>query len=195
MVDLNSMRTWPWQKVAVIGVATVLFLALLVLLMGRSQRSETSAKPATPWNSHAVEAAYAGVRVREIDASNAAVVFLYDLDNKTGSDYELAKGPGVVVMSRLKSAGSFSSEKAVNLSASAFVPVNNRTRIALEITERFDWPARADASAEARFRQLVAQEVADLQGFALFDEAHRFQIDLPGSWPEIEPAQLSPRRR
>jgi hypothetical protein len=188
------MRRWPWQKVGVVGAATVVFLALLILLMGRSQRSEISAKPAAPWNSRAVEGAYAGVRVREIDASSAAVVFLYDLDNQSGSDYELTKGPGVVVMSRLKSAGSFSSEKAVNLSASAFVPANSRTRIALEIKEPFNWPPPADASSEVRFRQLVAQEVADLDGFALFDEAHRYQIDLPGSWPAVEPAQTSPRR-
>ena len=33
-----------------------------------------------------------GVRVREIDASKSEVVFLYDLDNKTDTDYQLAKG-------------------------------------------------------------------------------------------------------
>jgi hypothetical protein len=82
----------------------------------------------------------------------------------------------------------------VTLSAPAFVPANNRTRIALEIAEPFSWPTRMDALSESRFRQLLAQEVADLDGFALFDEAHRYQIDLPGSWPEIEKARAPSER-
>jgi hypothetical protein len=188
------MKTWPWQKIGVIGIFTLGFLVVLVVVMGRSQRSEISAKPENPWNSHAVQSIYAGVRVREIDPSNAAIVFLYDLNNKTDTDYQLAKGPGVVVMSRLKSSGSFSSERSVTLSAPAFVPANNRTRIALEIAEPFSWPTRMDALSESRFRQLLAQEVADLDGFALFDEAHRYQIDLPGSWPEIEKARAPSER-
>lgn len=195
MVKSASMGNWPWHKVGAIGIAMVVFLVILVFAVGKSQRSETLAKPAAPWNSHAVQSTYSGVRVREIDTSNAAVVFLYDLDNRSDADYQLAKGAGVVVVSRLKSSGSFSSEKPVNLSSSAFVPSKNRTRIALEIAEPFTWPARMDTSSENRFRQLVAQEVADLDGFVIFDEPHRYQIDLPGSWPEIEKASTPPGRR
>jgi hypothetical protein len=39
-----------------------------------------------------------------------------------------------------------------------------------------------------RIRELVAGEVAGLEGFALFDQGTRYQIDLPGAWPEIEKA-------
>jgi len=39
-----------------------------------------------------------------------------------------------------------------------------------------------------RIRELVAGEVVGLEGFVLFDQGTRYQIDLPGAWPEIEKA-------
>ena len=160
------------------------------MLSGRWQHSQASDKSPIPWNAHALQTSYAGVRVREIDPSNAAVVFLYDVDNKSESDYELSKGGNVVVMSRLKSSHTLSSEKPVNLSASAFVPANNRTRIALEVSEPFSWPSHMDSTSENRFRDLVAQEVSDLEGFVIFDQSHRYQIDLPASWPDMDTARV-----
>jgi hypothetical protein len=149
--------------------------------------ARTFAQAAAPWNSHAVEGAFAGVRVREIDASNSAVIFLYDLNNKTDADYQLTKGPSVMIMSRLKSTGSLSSEKPVTLSDSAFVPSKNRTRISVEIKQPFPWPGRMDSRSEDRIRRLVADEVGDIQGFVLFDGSTRYQIDLPGGWPAPGP--------
>jgi hypothetical protein len=186
------MNNSLWQKVALICLP-FLFLGAL-LLSGRWQHSQASDKSPIPWNAHALQTTYAGVRVREIDPSNAAVVFLYDLDNKSESDYELAKSGNVVVMSRLKSSHTLSSEKPVNLSASAFVPANNRTRIALEVSEPFNWPNRMDNTSENRFRDLVTQEVSDLDGFVIFDQSHRFQIDLPASWPAMAVDMVRVRR-
>jgi hypothetical protein len=186
----SGTKNSHWQKLGVGALLAVLLVGVLLWFTGRLPQSEISAKSAAPWNSHAVQTTYAGVRVREIDASNAAVVFLYDLDNRSQSDYQLVKGPDVVVMSRLKSASTLSSEKPVTLSASAFVPANNRTRIALEIAEPFSWPARMDASSDARFRELIAQETAEVDGFVIFDQAHRYQIDLAGSWPAIEKTRV-----
>lgn len=188
------MANWRSHRIGAIGIF-LLVVVVLVLAALKSQRSETPAKSAAAWNAHAVEGNYAGVRVEEIDSSNAAVVFLYDLDNSSDTDYHLAKGPGVEIMRRLKSSGSFSSEKPVTLTSAAFVPAKNRTRIALEVAESFPWPARVDASSENRFRQLVAQEVADLDGFVIFDQSHRYQIDLPGSWPDVAELPTSLGRR
>ena len=161
---------------ALIGLP-VLFLAAM-LLSGRGKHSQASDKSPIPWNARALQTTYAGVRVRRL-IRDAAVVFLYDIDNKSDSDYQLSKSPNVVVMSRLKSSHALSSEKPVNLSSSAFVPANNRTRIALEVSEPFNWPSRMDNSSENRFRDLVTQEVSDLEAIVIFDQSHRYQIDLP----------------
>jgi hypothetical protein len=45
-----------------------------------------------------------------------------------------------------------------------------------------------DAASQMKIRQLVADETADLGGFVLFDQSTRYQIELPGSWTEIEKA-------
>lgn len=180
----------PWKKLGVILICAAGFVPAIALLSGRPSEAQSAAKSAVPWNEHAIESSFAGLRVREIDASNSAVVFLYDLDNKTDSDYQLAKGPSIVVMSRLKSSGSLSSEKPVSLISSAFVPAKNRTRIELEIKQPFPWPGRKDTKSEIKFRQLVAGQIMDLGGFVLFDETSRYQIDLPGAWPEVDKAAV-----
>jgi hypothetical protein len=183
------------KKLGAFLVSAVAFPLALALFFGRPSQAQSVPKPVAPWNVHAIESTFAGVRVREIDASNSAVVFLYDLANRTDSDYQLAKGPSVVIMRRLKSSGSLSSEKPAILASSAFVPAKNRTRIAVEIRQPFTWPGRMDAKSEDRLRQLVAGEVTDIQGFVLFDQSTRYQIDLPGAWPEIEKAAVPVDRR
>lgn len=179
-----------WQKLGVVGVSAFIFLLLLVAMTGRFARKTASVDPLRSWNSRAIASTFAGVRVREIDPTDAAVVFLYDLDNRTNTDYQLRKGP-TVVMTRLRSSGSLSSEKLVALSSSVFVPAKNRTRIALEVLRHFGWSSRMDAASEDRIRDLVAGELVDVGGFVLFDEEARFQIDLPGGWPEVQQESAS----
>ncbi len=108
------------------------------------------------------------------------------LDNKTDYDYRLANGANIVIMKRLKSDGSLSSEEEIKLQDSALVPAKNRTRIALEITRPFAWPGRKNPASESRFREFAAGEVATLDGFVLFDGAARYQIELRGAWQELE---------
>ena len=177
-----------WKKIGVAGLIACALLLLLMVMMRSSARSDTSdipAKQTQPWNSQAIEGAPAGIRVQEIDPTHAAVIFLYDLDNRTDTDYHLAKGPNVVVMSRLKSGGALNAEEPVTLDSEAFVPARHRTRIALAVNHLFSWPGQGSAYAERQFNQLVAGDVAGVAGFVLFDQANRYEIDFPAAWPEI----------
>lgn len=123
--------------------------------------------------------------MREIDPTHAAVAFLYDLDNKTDTDYRLVKGPNIILMDRLKPGGTLSSDERVGLDSTAFVPARNRTRITLEITHSFNWPAPGDTAADREFNQLVAGDLAGLLGFVLFDQTGRYQIELPAASPDV----------
>ena len=72
-----------------------------------------------------------------------------------------------------------------------FLPARNRTRIALQVTRPFNWPSGLPATQigpvnQVKFRQLVADEVANLSGFVMFDTATHFQIELPGGWQELQ---------
>jgi hypothetical protein len=186
---INSSIMATWKKLGLIGLA-VCGLALVLILV-RFAGARFFADRASGWNSRAIEGTLAGVRVREVDPGHAAVVFLYDLDNRTDTDYRLSSGPNVVIMSRLQPNGSFSSEQQVSLDSAAFVPAKNRTRISLEVNHPFDWPAQKDAAAERQLRQFVADQVSGLQGFVLFDQATRYQIELATSSPEVQRTPVS----
>jgi hypothetical protein len=178
-----------WSKIALIVAGASLALGALMSLLLKTQRQA----PPSPisWDSRAVEATFEGVRVREVDATHAALVLLYDLTNTTGSDYRLEKDSSEVIMSRLKPGGILSSDTQVVLDNAAFIPVGSRTRVAIEMDGQFNWPTRHDAAAERAVRQFVAAEVADVGGFVLFDQPNRYQIELPVVAPQLQASAAS----
>lgn len=176
-----------WKKLLLITVCAGAGLGLVVgLVLWKLPRQGSSPQPPKPWNSSAIKSTLARVQVREVDPANAALVFYYDLENTTDFDYRLESGPNLVIMGRLKSNGSLSSEEQVKLSYPAFLPAKSRARIALEVVHPFNWPARMDAASQGKFRALVNREVGNLDGFVLFDETARYQIECRGAWQEAQ---------
>jgi hypothetical protein len=180
------------------SILVACLLVLVVYVLPRALKNDTVEKhaAASVWNSTAIQSSFAGVQVKEVDATHAKLIFSYDLDNGTDTDYQVATGPATVVMTRLKSNGSVSSEESVMLDNSVFLPARNRTRIAVEMTRNFVWPtglpgAQIGPVNQEKFRALVAQEVANLSGFVLFDQATHFQIELPGGWQELQTRGLA----
>ena len=183
------------KKLLIFAIFAGVLAYLVLFVLPRVPRQEPAVQRVqpSPWNSGAVQSTFAGVQVREVDAAHATLVFFYDLDNNTDTDYRFAKGASTVVMTRLKSNGSLSSEEPIELDNSVFLPARNRTRIALQVTRPFNWPsglpeAQIGPINQVKFRQLVADEVANLSGFAMFDQATHFQIELPGGWQELQPS-------
>lgn len=168
-----------------IALAVVVLLAGLGLAGGWIAKARESKAPAGVWNAKAISGSFAGIRVQQSDSGNAAVAFLYDLDNKSGTDYLLTTDSKVIVMGRLKSTGSLSSEAQYRLASAVFLPAGNRTRVMLQTTRPFRWPSQMDAAAQAQFRNMVNHSIADLGGFVIFDPATHYQIELPGSWPAV----------
>jgi hypothetical protein len=175
----------------------VLFMCVLALVVIRIfpgvPRQEPAAKPAqaSVWNSASVRGTFAGLQLHEVDPTHVQLVFYYDLENDSDADYQLTKGPGTVVMTRLKSNGSLSSDEAMELDHSVFLPAKNRTRISLQSTQAFSWPSGLQAGQmrpvnQDKFRTLVAQQVGGFSGFVLFDQATHTQIELPSGWQELQ---------
>jgi hypothetical protein len=181
------------KTLVIISILVACLLVLVVFVLPRAPQNEVVEKRAQApvWNSSAIQSSFAGVQVREVDATHAKLIFSYDLDNNTDTDYHVATGPATVVMTRLRSNGSVSSEEPVELSNSIFLPARNRTHISVEIARNFNWPQGLSETQigpvnQDKFRALVSQEVANLSGFVLFDQATHFQIELPGGWQELQ---------
>ncbi len=147
--------------------------------VSHAPKTAQSAAGEKPWNSQAIRSSFAGVQVREVDATHAALDFVYDLENRTANDFEVAPGPGIVVMKRLNSDGSLISDPNARLLSAAFIPTNNRTRFTVEMMEPFAWPAKQGAVADQSFRDFVKSQASGLEGFVIFDQTSRYEIDLP----------------
>ena len=172
--------------------------ALGYFIMPRAPKDDAPAAPvATGWNPAAVRGTLAGIQVREVDPNHAAIVFSYDVDNQTDADYQLTKGPNAVILSRLKSDGTLVTNDALQLDNSIFLPARNRARISFEEAKPFRWPAelvpgRMGPLTQEKYRSLVAQETANLSGFVLFDQNSKYQIELPGAWPDAQASPAQP---
>ena len=175
------------NKLPLLGFLLAIVLAAIVLYLRPSGNSPK------PWNSTAITASYVGAQLRELDSGNAALYLAFEVQNHTDSDYQLADGPGALVMSRLRADGSLSSQQPVRLSYPTFLPARQRARVALEVASSFAWPTDNDSAYQDKLRDLVNQKLGDVQAFVLFDQADRFEIEFPSGWQELKMASASPR--
>jgi hypothetical protein len=164
--------------IAFLGAAALLFLAL-----SKPSKPPTAPKQPEGWNSTAIRSSFEGIQVKEVDPTHAALIFSYDLENTTDADYHLSNGPRVLIMGQLKSNTSLKPEDSMQIENPIFLPARNRIRIALQM-----FPGQVGPVTQEKFRSFVAGKTADLQGFVLFDEAARYQIELPGGWQELQPS-------
>lgn len=137
------------------------------------------------WNQGTINAGYIGSQLREIDKTSASLVISYDLENNTDSDYRLADGPNVVILSRLKTDGSYSQDQPIRLSYPVFLPARQHARLAVEITQPFNWPSDADSGSIEKLRSFVKQRLRNVGEFVLFDQANHRQLELPSGWDQL----------
>lgn len=177
------------RKTVVIGIAACAFLLLVALFVGHyfGSGSDTSQNQAA-WNSQTLRGSLAGVQVHEVDPAHAAVVFLYDVDNRSNSDYHLSGGANVVIMNRLQGNGSLTANDQASLQGDTFVPAGNRARVTLQVLHPFTWPSQQNTAAQRSFRDLVSSQISGLQAFVVFDQTERYQIELPAQISALEPS-------
>jgi len=172
----------------IVGSAAAALLALsLITGTGSLFRRAHSQGPST-WNQGTISAGYIGSQLKEIDKTHSALIISYDLENNTDSDYRLTDGPGVVILSRLKSDGSYSQEQTIRLGYPVFLPARQHARLAIQITQSFNWPAEEDSAYLEKMRDFVKQRLENVGEFVLFDETNHWQLELPSGWEQLQDA-------
>ena|ERR1700732_371998 len=167
-----------------IAAASVVFFVLR-----NPPKQESAPKQPREWNTQAIRGTFAGIQVKEIDPTHAQLVFSYDLENATDSEYRLAVGSEVALMEQLKSDGSVRSQDAIRIDSPVFLPPKSHGRVGLQVARSFTWPSQIATGqvgpfTQDKFRSFVAKEVSNVQEFILFDEASRYKIELPGGWQD-----------
>ncbi len=149
------------------------------------------ASGAQPWKSGNLTATYISTELRQLDPANASLFLYYEIENRTDSDYRLGTAPGLVIMSRLRSGGSLSSQEDVRFSFPAFIPARQRARVALEMRHALAWPGDNDPARQDKLRDFVNQRLESVNEFVLFDPSDRTQIEFPRGWQELQMAAVA----
>ena len=163
---------------------TLLALGLLASTTALFRRSHREDRPT--WSQGTISAGYVGSQLKQIDLTRSSLIISYDLENNTDSDYHLADGPSVIILSRLKSDGSYSQEQPIRLAYPVFLPARQHARLAIEITQAFNWPAEEDAGYLEKMRNFIKERLEDVGEFVLFDQDNRCQLALPSGWEELQ---------
>ena len=161
-------------------------LALLANSTSLFKRSTRQEPPS--WSQKPISAGYIGSQLREIDKTRSSLIISYELENNTDSDYHLADGPEVVILSKLKTDGSFSQQEPVRLAYPVFLPAKQHARLAIEITQPFSWPVEKDAGYLDKMRNFVKERLENVGEFVLFDQSNHWQLELPSGWDQLQEA-------
>jgi len=170
----------------IVGSAGAALLVLSLLPGGGSLFKLLHREESPTWNQGTISAGYIASQLKEMDKTHSSLIISYDLDNNTDSDYRLVDGPGVVILSRLKSDGSYSQEEPIRLAYPVFLPARQHARLAIEITQPFAWPAEGDSGYLDKIRNFVKQRLENVGEFVLFDETNHWQLELPSGWEQLQ---------
>lgn len=199
-----------WKRVALISASAgggfaVVFSLVLTAFVWYKQQAESP----TPWNRTAIVAKFDSVAT--VGKTNT-LAFYYRLQNTTDNDYKvrLVINHNVVIMAKTRSwhvsrdairsrdgreiLPVEESESLVPTSDwldtddSVFIPAGQTVRIAIRLRHTYlEWLSMNPTPDEQRaYQEKLAAYVADqfstLDGFVVFDEVNRYQIDLPRGW-------------
>jgi hypothetical protein len=120
------------------------------------------------------------------------LVFYYVLENTTNADYRVQEPSGTSILGRLKTENSLTPPivKLVEIDYPIFIPAKQRGRYSISL-QPYKYPGgklKDDASKEERdvYRKAISayvnEKLNNLDGFVLFDETNRYEINFPKGW-------------
>jgi hypothetical protein len=141
-----------------------------------------------PWNKDAISATYDYI---ETEGEKNYFVCYYTLQNNTDYDYKFSDLTDILIMSKLKKQKSLSGNKESDTLKPDYpiiIPAKQRIRFAIHLQYPYDKTLKEDASKEERkaYRKDIEaffnNKLQNLDGFVLFDERARYQIEFPKGW-------------
>jgi hypothetical protein len=184
---ITRLDSWKHAAIAtcygVVGIASV-----VALISGYFLWNESKLKRSPPWNTAAIIAKYDGVSVSDKDKH---ISFQYLLENNTDQDYKLEGPTGIclaVKLGREKSLTRCLDNVQQEIRFPTLVPARQRVMFVIATpkicTKEFKWANSPDEPEKQRkeFENYVRNKMPNLDGFALFDDFHRYEIDFPKGW-------------
>src|SRR5437660_12737294 len=170
----------------IVASAGITLLALALLANSTSLFKRSNREEAAAWSQKPISAGYIGSQLKQIDKTRSSLIISYELENNTDSDYHLAEGPGLEILSKLKTDGKCSQEQPIRLAYPVFLPAKQHARLAIEITQPFNWPVEDNPAYIDKLREFVRQRLANVHEYVLFDQSSPTEAKLPGVWQELQ---------
>ena len=169
---MSSIKRW-----IITGVSFGVGLAIgLSLIAGGFVWYEGRPKPPKPWNTKAITAQYAELRVKTSEP--LIMEFHFVIENHTDLDYNLPNGNSVYKVKP--------NQKGLEQALTAewvgdgFIPARQKMNIALRL--KFNYTAsfpKSDIDNPEKLGAFVNPKLAEMDGFVVLDQVTRYQINLP----------------
>ena len=180
---MHSMR----RSVVLAAVCGAVFAA--IVLAGSGLWSYWNNRPKA-WDRNAVTATFDSV---DAEGSERNLVFYYILSNNTDRDFRIDSDTDVRLAGRLQRQAALTAENSKEFLATefpVFIPAKQRSRFAVHLGYPYEGatpltqgtsPAEREQN-EKSVLAYVRNELTNLDGFVVFHEPTRYQVDLPSGW-------------
>ena len=164
------------------------FAVTLALIIAGFMWYQSRPKLPKPWNPNAIIATYDYI---DVEGQDNNFVFYYTLENKTDIDYKISETSDVVIMGKLekqKSLTGDSKDEYLKPDHPILIPAKQRIRFGIHLKYPFEKKMKKGSTKEERkkypeeLEKYISEELSNLDGFVLFDEINRYQIDFPCGW-------------
>ena len=189
------MSKWKEILLRAVGYGAGITLAL-VLVAATGYYYLQRPTPPRPWNAGAIRATFYRV---DTTGESKQLQFQYVLENTTDTDYSLETYSTPRIAGMLKDTNSLTgfADNEIVLRLPIYVPAHKKTRIDITLPSYgFATIVEPGESSTKEERQkyhvavaaYVTKEMSNLNGFVIFDESQRYEIDLPNGWKNITEA-------
>jgi hypothetical protein len=168
------------------GLGTVFGLAIALGGFLWYQSRPRPPKPPKPWDSASIKAQYDDV---DTEGDKHTIVFNYTLENTTDFDYQIEDSHNVIMTAKLQRQNDLSPFGVLEkIDYPIFAPAKKRVRFPIHLGYPYPVQGTANANGEERRKhreaveKYVVDELSNLDGFDLLDEANRCEIIFPAGW-------------
>jgi hypothetical protein len=184
------MKTWQRILLRSAGAGAGAILAIALVLLAVVWYSGRPKHPA-PWNANAIRATYDRVDTGSIEQqgnTKQELWFLYVVMNTTDFDYKIEQSDPLTLMGKLEVEHSLLNADDITIDRPVFIPAKQSVRIKLHMPSydfkevRPDYHSAEYKQYAAKVIQYINTNLANLDGFVLYDNTNRYQINFPGGW-------------
>ena len=158
------------------------FAVAITLLIGGWTYLESLPSTPKPWNRGAVTASFADLFVEAGD--RIVVTFRYTVENKTMQDYYLPSD-NQSVLTILPSEKGYASEPELGWDRGAYIPANQKIAVSFRMIYDYnDAYPKTDSNNVNKMNAFLKRRLKEIEGFAILDKEHRYEIMFPKGWKE-----------